>query len=352
MKLTEARARAIPTPKTGYTLTREESGLAVRVTANNARSWVAVAWSRRQGRTVVLTVGPCDSVPIAKARSKARELASEIALGHDPLGDMQAKIKAEKAARQAERDLQEHTLRLMLDDYVSALQKRNAPSATDSCLPDPLAAAAGFSRPACADVTARDIRAMLERVSKQLAATASQRGSQTCCARRCVRRLSGRISRAVSAWPANPVAAVEVENGKSRARSRVLTMDELRQAWQDMQTVPGDSATVAAAKSALRVSLLTGGQRLEQLLRVTSADVDLEQRTIVLRDSKGGASSQETPKIHDCRCRTPWRRSLRRSSPPPTAGGCSTSPRTGCKRCSDGAAPTAATGNEKISDER
>ena len=62
------------------------------------------------------------------------------------------------------------------------------------------------------------------------------------------------------------------------------------------QNLPGTLLRRAEqVKAALVLSVLLGGQRPQQLLRVMAKDVDLDERTVTLRDPKG---RRRTPRLH------------------------------------------------------
>lgn len=75
-------------------------------------------------------------------------------------------------------------------------------------------------------------------------------------------------------------------------RERKLKNSELREYWRCLNEA--ERAPELAVRAA-RLGLLLGGQRCEQLLRVTTLDVDLEAQTIRLFDPKG---CREKPREH------------------------------------------------------
>jgi len=88
----------------------------------------------------------------------------------------------------------------------------------------------------------------------------------------------------------NPAAATAALSQYNRTRDRVLTDGELAfyaLALERLLPSPG--------RDALRLALLLGGQRPTQLLRVAPGDVDLDARTLTVRDGKGKRTS---PRLH------------------------------------------------------
>ncbi len=80
---------------------------------------------------------------------------------------------------------------------------------------------------------------------------------------------------------ANPVALTRRIREFDRASNRVLKESELRAFWKALD----DRSPMV--RDALRLTLMLGGQRLAQLLRVTAHDVDLQAGVIRLHDAKG-----------------------------------------------------------------
>jgi integrase len=77
----------------------------------------------------------------------------------------------------------------------------------------------------------------------------------------------------------NPVAQTRRDGRFDRADKRPLTADELRTYWRLIETLP------CLRGRCLRLHLLTGGQRIEQLVRLHWADVRADSVTIY--DTKG-----------------------------------------------------------------
>ena len=74
--------------------------------------------------------------------------------------------------------------------------------------------------------------------------------------------------------PVRGIKAIPVSAGE-----RVLSMDELTRYLAALDDRPSDIA--------LKVALLAGGQRMEQLLKSTPADWDQEEKALLLFDGKG-----------------------------------------------------------------
>jgi len=86
----------------------------------------------------------------------------------------------------------------------------------------------------------------------------------------------------------NPVANISTLTSYSVPRKRALSVPELRAFWRllDEQRTLTDTVSLRA----LTLTVLLGGQRCQQLLRVRIEDVDLDGGIILLLDPKGNRS--------------------------------------------------------------
>lgn len=88
---------------------------------------------------------------------------------------------------------------------------------------------------------------------------------------------------------ANPARDIATVDGAMRTGERALSLAELRAYWRRINSLPAPSGPL------LIFHLLTGGQRIEQLARVTADDNDQDVQTIRLRDPKG---RRRMPRMH------------------------------------------------------
>lgn len=86
----------------------------------------------------------------------------------------------------------------------------------------------------------------------------------------------------------NPVASTKRDKKFDKADKRPLSLEELRAYWRIVKDLPGTEG------KALRLHLLTGGQRIEQLLRLTKQQVNGNEVTLI--DAKG--PTDEAPRLH------------------------------------------------------
>jgi integrase len=73
----------------------------------------------------------------------------------------------------------------------------------------------------------------------------------------------------------NPVAETEPDESQNRADKRPLTVDELKTHWRHMQKAPGFGGAL------LRLHLLTGGQRIEELVQLRTSDITADAFSVL-----------------------------------------------------------------------
>lgn len=79
----------------------------------------------------------------------------------------------------------------------------------------------------------------------------------------------------------NPAGELKKVKGSTGSRDRVLSDSELKNYWARVK------ALEEPKRSILMLHMLTGGQRQQQLVRVTTEDVDRDDNLMILRDPKG-----------------------------------------------------------------
>ncbi len=85
----------------------------------------------------------------------------------------------------------------------------------------------------------------------------------------------------------NPAADTEPDEAQNKSDKRPLSVEELRQYWQAIKSIEGIKG------AALRLHLLTGAQRIEQLVKLLSANIAHD--SILLFDGKGRPGKSPRP---------------------------------------------------------
>ncbi|MBH1833093.1 integrase family protein [Stenotrophomonas maltophilia] len=246
------------------------------------------------GKRDTLPIGDLASMTLAQARQRALELSARYRAGERDIRSILDHEQAQnrRQRQQASEDETERTFGHLLEAYCDALEAAGKVSARDVRATLRL----HVSRPwpaitalPVAQVTLEDLLEIVGRIVQlghrrtaarvrsyiQSAFSAAIRARQDPSATPALRSLR------VTTNPARDLLTVE---GAANARDRALSLPELRAYWRRLETIEGGYG------HALRFHLLTGGQRIEQLRRLTTADVDTEARTMRMLDPKGRRS--------------------------------------------------------------
>lgn len=196
---------------------------------------------------------------------------------------LHAKQTADEASRQASK----HTLRNLLNEYSNYLEKlarvshRETRSIFSLHIYDPW--------PEVAALQANKVNS--EQIADMMRKTAEQGKGRTSNKLRSYVRAAyevAKASRSKASIPShfksyniltNPAADTTPDESQNRADKNPLTIEELRVYWRairDLNTFRG---------AVLRLHLLTGGQRIEQLVRLQTCKI--VENSIILRDIKG-----------------------------------------------------------------
>lgn len=208
----------------------------------------------------------------------------------------------ERAASEKRKEIQaaaeaaNHTLRSLLEDYADHLKKleRDAHKDVRSILKHHVNSAFPelAAKPA-AQVTDEDIADIMRKINEAgKLRTANKARSYIRAAYETAKsaRTDATVPANFKAYNIRSNPAVEtrvIKNGK-RPVIRALKKEELRTYWRIIKDMPGMRG------AALRLHLLTGGQRLDQLVRLTPADI--KNDLITLYDGKGKPG--EPPRPH------------------------------------------------------
>ena len=94
-RLTDTTIRHLAAPETGNRIYFDTllAGFGLRVTANDARSFVLDYRARADRRQRRLTIGNIETWSAATARERARKLKREVDAGNDPLGDLEQSVR-------------------------------------------------------------------------------------------------------------------------------------------------------------------------------------------------------------------------------------------------------------------
>lgn len=270
-----------------------------------------------EGRTHREPIGPYDPVSppkkleptsrglsIAAAREQCRRLAVKH-MTHRGIGGLREARALERrqyvAAQEAVAARVTHSLSRLLDDYVKhqanqgRISAREAKNIFDRHVMEAWPALA--ATPAV-EITQDQVIDMMRRLTEQgRGRTSNKLRTYLRAAFQCAVdvRVTASIPVAFKAYAiqVNPVAQTRRDGRFDCSDKRPLTADELRKYWRLIEPLPG------LRGRSLRLHLLTGGQRIEQLVRLRWADVTGDSITIF--DIKGrpgrGARTHTVPVV-------------------------------------------------------
>jgi integrase len=261
------------------------------VTANGAKSFVFEAKLNRQ--TVRKTIGDVREWSIdgpegsTNARSEANRLRVILDTGSDPrLIERQAK-EAEAAKVKARLEAGKYTLKHLLDQYCDHLKALERPAHDDARSVFKMHIYAPWpdiSALPATEVTEEQIADMMR---KALDAGKGRTANKLRTYVRAAYQLA-KQARSDSSVPLafksfnvqnNPAADTTPNSSANKADKNPLSLQEMRTYWGSIKDMPGFKGAL------LRLHLLTGGQRLEQLARLKTSAAKADW--ILLFDGKG-----------------------------------------------------------------
>ncbi len=272
---------------------RDTKGLRVRVTAAGAKAFV---YERKlERKTIRRTIGDVSTWSIDQARVEARRLGVMLDGGTDPRELERQQRAAKEVARILQLEAEQYTLANLLTAYCDYLKSLERKSHVDVRAMFKLHVVDAWpkvaSLPANA-ITSEQIADMMRRVIEL-------GKDRTANKLRSYIRSAYQIAKAARSKPSiplafkafnvrsNPAADTEPDEAANRADKNPLTTDEMRIYWANIRQMPGFIG------AALRLHLLTGGQRLEQLCCLLTANIGSD--SITLMDTKGRPGKAARP---------------------------------------------------------
>lgn len=290
-----------------------------RVTKTGSVSeWLFIYWSAESGKRITIRLKEKGSkyspkvqegfLTITQARELARKLQVDVQAGLEPMKQRELEKattqKTQSSALAKLKASQERTLATLMGAYVASLQaKGKTESAYDVAnlvlnhisIPFP----ALVSAPA-ADISASDVTKILARL---VGPDAAVKKGRTAIKLRSYMVAAFKLAMGAELDPMapgaaagfelklNPAAAVPVTKMAAHfqaAGERTLSVEELRHYLIRLESLPSP-----VHRLALELQILSGGQRMQQLLRLTRADVAVN--TFTLFDPKG---KRALPRTH------------------------------------------------------
>ena len=295
LKFTDAAIRELPAPAKGHRIDYDLGtirGFAVQTTYTGAKRFLLVYVAKATGlerRLVIGEFGPPPRLSLDAARRRAKTLRAAVDLGGDPwLEGKQARAQAEAAAV---RDAA--TLGNLLAAYVAHLKAAGKPSwrevetAVDRNLIKPFPRIAALPADQVGEAEVLPALRRLTRAGKWRAAEKLAVYMRAAYAAAKAARLdAGAVAFEGFDLRTNPLQDLRVSRPDAGAESGQSGEDalgeaDLRTYWKAIKDWPAPHGAL------LRLHLLSGGQRMEQLSRATVRDLDEADGTLTLWDTKG-----------------------------------------------------------------
>jgi len=288
---------------------RNEGTLRAKGSTNGARFYFRYRTSA--GSYDDLPLGSYDEagkrgLTLVQARARAKRLRDRYTAGERDLravidGEQREAVrerKAADAAAEAEATRKRATLGVLMTAYVEQLRRNGKLRVREVETALRLHVEKAWPRlwdtPAehvttddCLAVVARLVEAGTLRQAGKLRSYLRAAFAAAIRARQDPRALPALRALALSVNPARDLATIE---GSSKPRERALSLAELRVYWRRITDLPDPAGAL------LRFHLLTGGQRIDQLARLTTDDFDPDAPSVRIRDSKGRRAA---PRNHD-----------------------------------------------------
>jgi hypothetical protein len=274
----------------------------------NGRATFYFRYADSAGWQTRLPLGVYDSsgqagLTLKEARTRAGELSKLYQSGvhdlHAYLAQQEAERKAAIEAAQRERDAAERqaTLGDLLTGYADMLEaagKVSAKAVRDQIKKDVETAFPLLWGKAAKQITIDDAVAIIGKLNDEgKPRQADKIRSYIKSAYRAAINARGNVKapkvlRELNVT-SNPAADVDKVKGSSEAADRALSLAEFRAYWKHVQALPEPRRSVGM------LHVLTGGQRMQQLARVTLADIDRDAMAMRMQDGKG---KREKPRIY------------------------------------------------------
>lgn len=265
-------------------------GFAVQTTNTGAKRFLLVYVAKETGRERRMVLGEFGAAPkltVSAARRLAAEKRALVDLGRDPW----LEAKELRAANEAEASRRAATLAALMGAYVAHLKASGKTSwkEVDGAFHRHVAGPFPKITKLEADaITVEDVLPALRRLT---------RDGKWRAAEKLALYLKGAYNAAKAARldasgvafdgldiRTNPLLDLKVtrpEGDRDDAPSAALSEPELRAYWNAIEGMDTPHGAM------MRLHLLTGAQRMEQLSRLTVADLDADQSAITLWDGKG-----------------------------------------------------------------
>lgn len=256
----------------------EITGFGVRVSPGGSRTFFYQ--DRLNGKSKKITIGKLGKIAAESARKKAKQYQGKIAEGVDPTPPKTAKTGTSS------------TFGDLMDAYVELLesQDKQSSNAVSNAINKDIETAFPklWKKPAteidlddCMKIVGKIVDAGTPRQADKVRSYIRTAFSEAIHARGDANMPKSMRQLHIKSNPARDMRKVK---GSSKAKDRALSLTEFQAYWRHIQGLPEPKKSLAI------LHVLTGGQRQQQLARVTVADLDRDAPSITIWDTKGRRS--------------------------------------------------------------
>ncbi|MEX0963812.1 MAG: integrase family protein [Pseudohongiellaceae bacterium] len=251
-------------------------GFGIRVSAGGTKTFFVQGRIRGNQQPVKATVGQFGTYTAEKARKQARDKLYAMSQGEDP--------RLSKEKQEAG-----HTFGDLMEAYVKMLEdaeKSSARLVKNQIKKDIEGAYPKLWKKAAAEITIDDVVTIIGKLNDEgsyrqadkIRSYIKTAFKKAINARGNVKAPKQMRELKITHNPANDIEKVE---GSTNASERALSLAEFRAYWSRIQELEEPRRSVAM------LHVLTGGQRMQQLSRVTLADIDRDAMLMRMEDGKG-----------------------------------------------------------------
>lgn len=297
LPFTDQTLRDLPAPARVHRIDYDDGpvrGLALQTTYAGAKRFLLVYVARDSGRERRMVIGEFGRAPklsVSAARRIAAEKRALVDLGRDPW----LEAKEARAAAEAKQDRDTASLAKLLAAYVEHLKASGKASwrEIERAIERHITPKKKLAAMPADQVTVDAVMPVFHGLAKEgklreaeklraylRAAYTAARKARTDATMHAFAGFQIRENPLQDLDVSRPREAAEKAVEAAKARKWALSEDQLRAYWKRI-------SVDTPAGALLRFHLLTGGQRVEQLARLTVDDYDADTKTVTLRDTKG-----------------------------------------------------------------
>lgn len=296
-KLTDNLLKSLKPIGTAYRRMDEgKAGFGVKVSPKGQVSFI-FRYKTPQGRDVPMVLGYYPETSLKDARQLWAKWRAVYDSGRDPQIVLEEELAAEETQRrileaQRKREAMNGNIRQLIEVYIADLKanKKRSWAEVERALIVNVYPVIHESTKA-KDITAEDIKNVLANIIAR---------DKLIAANRIRAYLSAAFTFGIH-WDndakrhfeelrfgiqSNPVRDVPKPEKAEQARDRNLSAAEVKQLWEALDQTKMHSKVVRA----IRLLFALGGQRIEEVLELTTNDIDFQNQFVTLRDTKNGST--------------------------------------------------------------